>query len=127
MNDEKYLEKLLVNWEETYKKGQLTFWIMLSLKEQSLFQEEIKERIDQLTDGAMTCKDQSLYRALRKFYEVELVDYEMRPGHKGPERKYYFLTPLGKVLLKRFIDRNIKLFYNEKIVQLINHQTANPL
>jgi DNA-binding PadR family transcriptional regulator len=48
------------------------------------------------------------------------VEYEHKEGNKGPDRKYYFLTPLGKELLKEFITRNIKLFYKEEIKKLIS-------
>ena len=33
MAKETMIEELLDAWEETYKKGQLTFWVFLALKE----------------------------------------------------------------------------------------------
>ena len=35
------ITELLNAWEETYKKGQLTFWVFLSLKESNKCVEEI--------------------------------------------------------------------------------------
>ncbi|HPF94369.1 MAG TPA: PadR family transcriptional regulator, partial [Tenuifilaceae bacterium] len=62
----------------------------------------------------------SLYRNLRKFQHLGVVDFETRKGNKGPERKYYFLTELGYSLLNQFVKRNIALFFNNRIKQLLN-------
>ena len=40
------IEELLDAWEETYKKGQLTFWVFLALKESNKCMEEIKEFVE---------------------------------------------------------------------------------
>ena len=40
------MEELLNSWEETYKKGQLTLWIFLSLKDSSKYVDEIKSFIE---------------------------------------------------------------------------------
>lgn len=119
MTTETYRHSLLTNWEDIYKKGQLTFWILLALKEGKKYAEQVKNFIEQSTANAFTCEEVSLYRSLRKFYDLEIVDYETGEGNKGPERKYYFLTPLGKDLLKEFIGRNILLFYQKDIARLI--------
>ena len=114
-----YEDKFLHNWEEVYKKGQLTFWILLALKEQPRFLEEIKLFVTERTNGTLTCEDQSLYRALRRFYDIEVVNYEFKDGKRGPQRKHYQLTPMGKNLLNKFIDHNIKLFYDNSLQALI--------
>ena len=36
-----FMEELLNSWEETYKKGQLTLWIFLSLKDSSKYVDEM--------------------------------------------------------------------------------------
>ena len=74
-NDTIYKTKLLTNWEETYKKGQLTFWILLTLKDKPIYVSEIKDFIKSITNGTISCEDQSVYRALRKYYDLEIVDY----------------------------------------------------
>lgn len=119
---EKELEELLSAWEETYKKGQLTLWIFLSLKDGRKYVDEIKTFVEEESKGTMSCEGQSLYRNLRKFQHVGVVDFESGKGHKGPERKYYFLTDLGKELLSQFTQRNIDLFFNEKIKNLLNQE-----
>lgn len=113
------LNELLEAWEEIYKKGQLTFWIFLSLKEGKKYVDEIKEFIEEYTNNTMTCEVQSLYRNLRKYQHIGIVDFETGEGHKGPDRKYYYLTDTGRELLERFIQRNIYLFLSPKIKKLL--------
>ena len=114
------LSELLSAWEDTYKKGQLTLWIFLSLKDGKKYVDEIKSFVEEQSNQTMTCEGQSLYRNLRKYQHIGVVDFETGKGNKGPERKYYFLTKLGKSLLNEFIERNINVFFNEKINNLIN-------
>ncbi len=115
-----YKNKLLTSWEDVYKKGQLSFWILLSLKEKPRYVDEIKAFIETVTKGTFTCEEQSLYRALRKYYDIEMVDYTTKEGNKGPERKYYFLTDIGKDVLQQFIKRNITIFLDPSIKNLIS-------
>lgn len=114
------LEILLESWEGTYKKGQLTFWIFLGLKEAPKYVDEIKEFVETASSGTMTCEEQSLYRNLRKFQHVKVVDFELKKGFKGPDRKYYYLTKLGEELFEKFVDRNIRLFLSPHIQDLLN-------
>ena len=53
---------------------------------------------------------------------MEIVEYNLGEGNKGPERKYYKLTKLGINLLNQFIERNINLFYDDKIKQLLKKE-----
>lgn len=119
MKKEDKLDALLQAWEETYKKGQLTLWIFLSLQKERKYVDEIKEFVIEKSQHTMTCEEQSLYRILRKFEHVGVLDYELRKGNKGPDRKYYFLTQLGNQLFNQFVKRNIHLFYVEEIRQLL--------
>lgn len=120
MKEEQKLKELLSSWEETYKKGQLTLWIFLSLQEERKYVDEIKQFVEEKSDQTMTCEEQSLYRVLRKFEHVGVLAYELRKGNKGPERKYYYLTKLGQDLFAQFVNRNIQLFYSEEIKKLLS-------
>jgi DNA-binding PadR family transcriptional regulator len=122
MNKDNQLSELLSAWEDTYKKGQLTLWIFLSLKDGNKYVDEIKSFVEEQSNETMTCESQSLYRNLRKFQHIGVVDFETGEGNKGPERKYYFLTTLGKELLNQFVSRNINLFFNQKIKWLLNQE-----
>ena len=113
------LPDLLSSWEETYKKGQLTLWIFLALKDGQKYVDEIKEFIENKSNNTINCEEQSLYRNLRKYEHIEVVAFENKKGNKGPDRKYYFLTKMGTQLLKKFIERNIELFFYNEINTLL--------
>ena len=119
MAKENMTDELLNAWEETYKKGQLTFWIFLALKEGNKCVEDIKEFVEKMSEGTMSCEEQSLYRNLRKFQNLEIVEYESIRVSKGPDRKYYHLTETGNELFRRFAERNISLFTKETIIKLL--------
>lgn len=115
-----YEQQLLDAWEEVSKRGQLTTWIMLALKDGPKHTALIKEFIAAQTKDVMATDDQSLYRALRRYLEAELVAVTTQPGDGGAERKVYHLTGAGQHVLDAFLDRNVKeLFYQPEIRQLI--------
>jgi len=116
---EKLHDELLGAWEETYKKGQLTLWIFLSLKEGPKYVTELQESIEGFSRGTIRAEEQSLYRTLRKFYHLKMVDFSSGKGHKGPDRKYYHLTPMGLSLLQSFVERNILLFFEDPLKELL--------
>lgn len=113
------IDELLYAWEETYKKGQLTFWVFLALKDGKKYVDEIKDFVETMSEGAMSCEEQSLYRNLRKFQHLDIVTYESIKVSKGPERKYYCLTEMGNELFKRFVERNIMIFSKNSIINLL--------
>ena len=119
MKNEEKLNQLLLSWENTYKKGQLTLWIFLALQESKKYVDEIKIFIETKSNGTISCEEQSLYRALRKYEFINVLTYDYGEGNKGPERKYYYLTKLGQELFDHFVNRNIKLFYSEEIKHLL--------
>jgi len=119
MSKDNILDELLNSWENTYKKGQLTLWIFMSLQENKKYVEEIKNFIQEKSKGSIKCEEQSLYRALRKYEHINVLTYELKEGNKGPDRKYYYLTELGQKLYKQFVNRNIKLFFSEEIINYL--------
>lgn len=117
--DTSSVQDLLEAWEATYKKGQLTLWVFLALREGEKYVDEIHAFVALRSKETIVCEEQSLYRMLRKFRDLELVGFTTRPGAGGPERKYYFLTDTGQVLLRQFSQRNIALFYDTEIRRLL--------
>ncbi len=117
--DRKYEEKVLRGWEEVYKRGQLTLWVLLALHDSSKRMEEVKRWLKDITDNTITAEDRSLYRVLQRFYTAELVTYTSQSSERGPDQKLYTLSPLGKRVLARFIDRNIKLFTEPEVQGLL--------
>lgn len=114
-----YEEQLLSAWEEIYKRGQLTLWIMLALYDGPKHMAIIKEYIATQSSDALSADDQSMYRALRRYYETDIVTFQNQPVNNGPDRKVYELTPTGKHLLEEFIRRNIKPLLGLPIVSNI--------
>ena len=64
---------LLESWEEIYKRGHLTFWVLLSLWRRPLEYSEVVEQIAKLSNGTCQVTEQSLYRALRRFDDAGMV------------------------------------------------------
>ncbi len=120
MKLDKYQQSLLKGWEEVFKKGQLTFWILLALKDGPKHMAEIKTFITNITEGSLDADDRSMYRALRRYNGAELINFTNRPGLSGPDLKIYHLTENGRKVLEAFIDRNIlKVFYKREVRILI--------
>ena len=110
---------LLHQWEESYKKGLLSFWTLLSLTQRSMYAYEMKEEIVKFSQGSISADDNSIYRALKRFTTTGLIEGKMSPSPSGPDRKYFSLTPLGEDLLRQFIERNILVFQSERFTKVI--------
>lgn len=107
-----YERKVLEGWEEIYKRGLLTMWLLLAVRDQPRYAAEIAEFVTTGSNGTMTVDDRSLYRAMRRLKQVDLVDGTDRPGERtGADRKYYQLTPTGRNVLEAFLDRHIRGVY----------------
>jgi PadR family transcriptional regulator PadR len=118
-----YEQKLLDGWEDVFKKGQLTLWIMLALKDGPKHMADIKYFIQHATNGTLSADDKSMYRALRRYYDAELLDFTTKSGN-GPDLKIYSLTKIGSRVLDSFVERNItKVFYKLNIRELIERSS----
>jgi DNA-binding PadR family transcriptional regulator len=101
---------LLDQWESVYKKGLLTFWVLLLLHERPSYVFEMGEQLEELSQGSISVDEKSLYRALRRFEAMGVVESTWQPSDVGPRRRYYALTELGTALLREFTRRNILIF-----------------
>lgn len=115
-----YEDKLLHDWEDVFKQGLLTFWLFLVLSQKEGDVREVRVRIEELTGGSYAAAEQTLYRLLRKHYDLELVDFREVPGKGGPNRKLYSLSATGRQLLAQFAHRNIQLFMLPEVQTLLN-------
>lgn len=109
MEDENIAD-LLRTWEETYKKGLLSFWILLLLHERPSYPYEMSTIINSISQETISVDDNSIYRALNRFETIQIVKSELQRSELGPQRRYYSLTNKGFLLLKEFIQRNIRIF-----------------
>src|SRR5512134_1429288 len=101
---------LLTKWEESYKQGLLSFWILLLLYERASYTYEMSAEVAKISQGTISVDDNSIYRALNRFESVGIVKSELQQSNTGPQRRYYSLTPKGLRLLIEFIQRNIQVF-----------------
>jgi PadR family transcriptional regulator, regulatory protein PadR len=104
------VQTLLKKWEEAYKKGLLSFWLLLLLHEQPAYPYALGEAVLQLSQGTVGTDEQSIYRALNRFQSMGLVKSELAKSPIGPARRYYSLTEKGTELLREFTRRNILIF-----------------
>jgi PadR family transcriptional regulator, regulatory protein PadR len=109
----------LAQWEEVYKRGLLTFWILLLLNEREMYAYEMRASIAEFSQGTIDVDDNSIYRALKRFAEAGFVHSDLRASEAGPARRYFTLTPAGLALLAGFIERNLLVFQTPRIVESI--------
>lgn len=123
MNTTAYKKDLLAAWEDVFKKGQLTLWVLLALKDGNKHMAAILDFVTQQSTGILTIEEQSLYRSLRRYHQTGIIEYVTVPGNKGPARKEYALTELGKQVLQEFLERNIiALYYKTETKKLIERR-----
>lgn len=121
------ISDLLSKWEETYKKGLLSFWILLLLYERPSYPYEMSAEVAKISQGTISVDDNSIYRALNRFESVGIVQSELQQSSAGPQRKYYSLTNTGKTLLAEFTKRNIQVFetpsVSERIINILQNSS----
>ena len=117
--DEQILAILLDQWEGTYKKGLLTLWLLLLLHERPMYVFEMGQALIDASQGTITADGKSLYRALRRFERIGLVESAWLSSKVGPRRRYYHLTGLGTELLRRFVQRNLLIFQDPAIASCL--------
>ena len=113
------LDNLLAQWEETYKKGLLSFWLLLLLAQRKAYPYEIKAAINEMSHATISADENSIYRSLNRLADTGVVASQVQPSETGPSRRYFFLTDLGRELLQRFISRNILVFEQQDVASLI--------
>lgn len=122
--NEDIINGLVDDWDDVYKKGQLSLWVLLSIYEEQKYAAEIIDFMSTASNGHFEVKEQSLYRALRRFDGMGLVQSTEVPSpNSGPKRKYFSLTPLGKAVLSRFVQLNISPLYDPQVTSIINDIT----
>ena len=114
------LDDLLRQWEDNYKKGLLSFWILLLLHGRATYAYEMTAMIAEMSQGTVTADEKSIYRALKRFEENGLIQSQTQNSEVGPPRRYYTLTSSGQQLLARFIERNIRIFARPDVAAAID-------
>ena len=112
-------DELLKKWEEAYKKGLLSFWLLLLLYDQPAYAYELGATVNEICQGSVTADEKSIYRALNRFQSIGLVQSELQLSKIGPQRRYYRLTEKGTTLLTEFTRRNILVFETPSVTERI--------
>jgi DNA-binding PadR family transcriptional regulator len=115
--DQETLLILLDQWESVYKKGLLSFWVLLLLHERPSYVFEMGQQLSVISQGSISADEKSLYRALRRFEAMGVVESDWQPSEVGPRRRYYSLTDLGGALLRQFAQRNILIFREPAVAE----------
>jgi DNA-binding PadR family transcriptional regulator len=107
------IDELLNKWEETYKKGLLSFWILLLLYERPSYPYEMSAEVAKISQGTISVDDNGIVKS------------ELQQSNTGPQRKYYTLTNSGKTLLTEFTQRNIHVFETPAVAERIANVVQN--
>ena len=94
-------------------------WLLLLLAQRKAYPYEIKAAITEMSRNTISADENSIYRSLNRLADSGIVDSEVLPSETGPSRRYFFLTDLGHALLTRFITRNILVFEQPDVADLI--------
>lgn len=118
----RYVEQLVEAWEEGYKKGFVTFWVLMALHDGPKHVQQVHHYIiagDIATN--ITVDEKSLYRSMAKFAKMDLIDSErIASTSGGPANKVYHLTDTGREALQLFVQRNIvDVFMQEEFKKII--------
>lgn len=113
-------EELLAKWEQSYKKGLLSFWMLMAIAEEPAYAYEMKAKVQELSGGSIQVDENSIYRALRRFSENGLVKSELQASDIGPDRRYFSLSEAGIQLLADFIERNLNVFRQKTTIEAMN-------
>lgn len=104
----RYVDQVVDAWEDGYKKGLLTFWVLVALHNGPKHMQQIKHYIEVEAPSNLTVDEKSLYRSLTRFRKMDLLEAHDSPSQNGgPPLKLYGLTPVGKDALRLFYERNI--------------------
>ena len=84
------------NAKSQMRKGMLEYCILLLLKRQAAYANDIIQR---LREAEMIVMEGTLYPLLTRLKKDGLLAYEWQESTQGPPRKYYKLTTDGKEAL----------------------------
>ena len=84
------------NAKSQMRKGMLEYCILLLLKQQPAYANDIIQR---LRDAEMIVMEGTLYPLLTRLKNDGLLAYEWQESTQGPPRKYYKLTTEGQEAL----------------------------
>lgn len=88
------------------------YFILLFLKERSMYGLEITKELVEMTQAKMAFQESGIYQILKNLQQNGMVTTEWKQSIKGPPRKYYKIEEEGEQLLE--------LFTKDYILPIIN-------
>ncbi|MCD4827927.1 MAG: PadR family transcriptional regulator [Candidatus Cloacimonetes bacterium] len=101
------IEKTVNVWEREFKKGYTAYMILLMLHEKPRYGYEVKQCLEESTEGKVSFKESGIYQILKTLSKKEFLDSYWGESPHGPKRKYYKMTESGDQLLSVFTERCI--------------------
>lgn len=118
VHNQSYVEQVVDAWEDGYKKGLLTFWVLLALYNGPKHMRQIKQYIENDSASNLTVDEKSLYRSMSRFQKMDLLtSYKEQSDAGGPDFKVYRLTDAGHEALRLFYRRNIENVFLTKVFE----------
>lgn len=109
MNSKTYVEQVVIAWESEYKKGLMTFWILLALLDGEKHVREIKQFIEHEAVTNLEVDEKSVYRSVGRLRKMGLLSSrEIESQNGGPRLKVNDLTSDGQAALSQFYQHNIE-------------------
>lgn len=80
-------------------KGSISLAILQLLSEQDMYGYALSKEMERRSDSKLLLKEGTLYPALQKLEQQGVISSYWRVQSKGPDRRYYAITPEGRELL----------------------------
>lgn len=104
MSTKNNVDRLLARWAKEYKKGFTGYFILLFLRERTMYGFEISKELLKISDSKLMFQESGIYQILKNLEKNGMVSTEWRKSDKGPRRKYYQIENPGEELLDRFTE-----------------------
>jgi PadR family transcriptional regulator PadR len=105
------------NTQVQMRKGILEFCILNIISRGEVYASDM---LEELTAARIMVVEGTLYPLLTRLKNAGLVEYKWVESTSGPPRKYYTLTPTGRV----FLD-SLQLTWNELVLSTSQIMTRN--
>jgi len=111
------IDHMLKVWAKEYKKGFSGYFILLLLKERSMYGLEINKRLMEISQAKIVFQESAIYQILKNLKKNGMVSTKSLKSNQGPPRKYYNLEKPGEQLLNLFTkDYILPLIYTSKLL-----------
>lgn len=91
----------VANTKAQMRKGILEFCILLIISEDKTYTNDI---LQELRQADLIVVEGTIYPILNRLKNAGLLTYDWSESKNGPPRKYYSITPQGKVFLRQLLS-----------------------